>query len=543
MAARLPAIAAAAALSMGCGATAFAQQGPLSSNDWLTGKGAPPPPVSTWRPGDPLPGDAVGRRPKSPPVAQSGAVESVGVSRLDGENPDSKGVVAAREAGLPVDLWGESEPETLATLIQSAGRPVLPAMQTLLRRALLTQLDPPRGNGAPGALFLARVDSLLSQGALQDAAQLLDAAGPADAQRFRRQFDVAVLSGDESHACDIIRKTPGVAPDQAARIFCLALSGDWNAAALTFRGAVALGEITPPMDALMARYLDDSYADATDQIGPPQETPSPLVYRLHEAIGEPLATASLPLVFSAADLRSNSGWKAQIEAAERLARAGSLDPAQLRSIYSEQQPPASGGVWDRAAAIQKLTGALQSSDSAAVDAALPPAWDQMAAAGLSGALAAMAAPELSGFPNLSGRAAQIALWIAAMEGQQPANATPAPADDRDAFIAALARGDTSSTPAPAADPQGVAAMLKTVFDAPAPAVDALSGPFAELIAANRRGEALLRAIPAVDAATEGDLNRASAGLLALRALGQEDPARRAAVQIMLLGPRSGTDPG
>ena len=48
---------------------------------------------------------------------------------------------------------------------------------------------------------------------------------------------------------------------------------------------------------------------------------SPLLFRLHEAIGEPLPTGALPRAYAVADLRDLAGWKPQLEAAERLAVA------------------------------------------------------------------------------------------------------------------------------------------------------------------------------------------------------------------------------
>ena len=43
-----------------------------------------------------------------------------------------------------------------------------------------------------------------------------------------------------------------------------------------------------------------------------------------EAIGTPLPTAPLPLAFAHSDLRHTAGWKARIEAAERLVRTGAV---------------------------------------------------------------------------------------------------------------------------------------------------------------------------------------------------------------------------
>ena len=56
---------------------------------------------------------------------------------------------------------------------------------------------------------------------------------------------------------------------------------------------------------------------------------TPLLFRLHEAIGEPLPTGNLPRSYAVADLRDLAGWKPQLEAAERLAVTGALPANRL----------------------------------------------------------------------------------------------------------------------------------------------------------------------------------------------------------------------
>ena len=89
-------------------------------------------------------------------------------------------------------------------------------------------------------------------GATGAAKELLQVAGPGDTERFRRLFDIALLSRDETHACEIMDRTPGVAPSFPARIFCLALGGDWAAAALVFKTDVLWAQL----DALWHGYVE-----------------------------------------------------------------------------------------------------------------------------------------------------------------------------------------------------------------------------------------------------------------------------------------------
>ncbi|CAM3012859.1 hypothetical protein SAMN04488021_10831 [Paracoccus aminovorans] len=500
---------------------------PLSASDWLSGSVQQPDNISSWRPGDPRPPEL--KRKTKREIAPSGAVEPVGVTRLGEGNPDGKGTVSPRAAGLPPGLWGESDSEVLIRLIRQSS-PRLPALRRLERRLLAAQLRPPQAApGQDGALFLARVDKLLDMGATGAAKELLKAAGPGDPERFRRLFDIALLSGDEAQACETMDRTPGVAPSFPARIFCLALGGDWTAAALVFHGAEGLGQIDPQMAALLARYLDDGYADSSDELPPPLVA-TPLDLRLYEAIGQPLPSSALPLAFALADLDQNGGWKARLDAAERLARAGAIPASQLRAIYLEQKPAASGGVWDRAAAVQALAAALAERDPDATAAALPPAFQAMVAAGLGPALAEMAGAEV-GAMGLDGQPGRIALWLA-LQAAQPQVVADPPADAAafDLWLLHFAEGEPEAAP-PTGEGEDRAALLFPAFLGPSERD--VPEEAARLILADKRGEALLGAIADVDAGLDGDLPRAARGLRVLRVLGQQEIARQAMVELVL----------
>lgn len=508
-------------------ATPIWAQEPLAASDWLSGSTRPPMPVTGWRPSDGVPPDALALRPKAPqhsarpqprpaPTAGSAAAVPVGVVRLGGQNPDGGGAISARQAGLSPTLWsGTPESEAIAALATPSPR--LPAARALRRRLTLAQLAPPfpDGPGAnTGAFFLARVDQLLDQGALAEARALLDVAGPAEAERFRRRFDIALLAGDETEACAVMDNAPGIAPSFAARIFCLARAGDWRAAALTLTGARRLGRITGSQAELLSQFLDDGYADGADPPPPPNPL-TPLDFRLYEAIGHPLASTGLPLAFAWSDLRDNNGWKARLDAGERLARASALPPAALLALQHEQRPAASGGIWARAAAMQALSAAQDSGDPARYGPALRAALPAMAQAGLLDTLADAVAdqPPLADLDLEADRLDfQLRLWA----GTDPGRAAPDPADQA---LAALASGRQPTQAA----------------------LDAASAPTRQLAAAlsgsagprNPSGAALIAAIADADAGLQDDLPRAAQGLRALRAIGLGTDARHIAVQILL----------
>lgn len=470
---------------LACLALPLAAQEPLSASDWLSGSvRGPQREASAWRPGDERPPRA-SDTPRARPVAESGTVGPVQVTRLDGGDPDAAGISTARRAGLPPDLWQGSDAATLAEAIRRTPAR-LPAMTALLDRVLTTQLMPPQIQGPDqrGALFMARANRLLDMGALNRAQSLLIAAGQNDPESFRRLFDIALLEGDKSRACHIMNNTPGIAPSFAARIFCLAQTGDWAAAAISLYGAEALQLIPEDQVVLLTHFLDDAFVDSGVDLDLPAAV-SPLDFRIREAIGQPLPTAPLPIAFAHSDLRVNNGWKARLEAAERLARAGAIPAGDLRSIYAEQKPAASGGVWERAGAMRTLEAALAADDPAA---ALPAAFDQFRRADMADVLAAMIATDLP--EGGSGRAAEITAWLRQWQGLLVADPVQPP------------EILTSAPPATAPD--------------------------------TRKGEALLEAMADIDAALDGDLARAGRGLQMLRAFGLKSDADLAQAQISLL---------
>lgn len=339
-------------------------------------------------------------------MTSSAAPEMIVVTPLDRVAPDTVGLVAPSDVGLPGDLWSASSTDTIARQLAEMRTPHSAAMQDLLHDLLRVQAEPPRDSAGGEAFFLARVDALLALGRFDIARDLMARAGSEEPAIFRRWFDVTLLTGGETRACARMRALPEITPTYPARIFCLARSGDWPAAVVTLETARALGVTTPAETERLTRFLDDRNEGG---LLPPPSRPTPLDFYLYEAMGEPLRTPSLPLPFAHADLRQTSGWKARIEAGERLARAGAIGHDRLWAIYAERMPAASGQLWDRVEAVQRLDVAMRNGDPTAVTAALPGAWEAMAHVDLQPTLARRYAPRLVRLP-LQG---MLAIWRSA----------------------------------------------------------------------------------------------------------------------------------
>ncbi len=480
---------------------------PLSAIDWLSHSMAEP---------DEPPGQR-GRRPSVATTARPGKIDVTPLARPDA---DAAGVLPPSQTGLPRALWGPASVDDVAARLAAVPDSLLPALRDLFRTILLAEAVPPSG-AEDDRLFLARVDRLLAMGALEDADALLRRAGAETPERFRRAFDISLLMGTETLACRRMKALPEISPTYPARIFCLARNGDWHAAAVTLETAKTLGILSPVDDALLGRFLDpEIVADVSEA----RQAPTPLTFRMLEAIGEPLSTGSLPLAFAWADLRSTRGWKAQIEAAERLARHGALPATTLFGLYLRQAPSASGGVWDRAAAVHALHDALNAGDSDAVAAAVIAAWEELRPAGLHHAFAEQYGAELAQMP-LPGAAGELALRIGlASTAYRRIAATQVASERGDEFLLSLARGLPES--ALAAD--ALSTAVRDGFLAPTPP-DAYRG----LLDDGRVGEALLKAITQFSEGADGDPDGVAGAIALLRTLGLHRIARRAALDLLM----------
>lgn len=491
------------------GAGAASAEEPLSAIDWLSQSVATPAALPRVE----------------PPVAEAVGRGKITVAPLSEVNPDALGLIPAARAGLPKDLWGASRSSDLARLLRAERPDTLPAVRSLLMSILIAELKPPVDSDPQAALFLARVDKLLDMGALEPALSLLELQKKPRPEPFRRWFDVSLLLGEEDTACRVMRETPQIAPTFPARVFCLARGGDWAAAALSMRTGQTLGTIEPAMADLLARFLDpDLFEDQPDL--PVPERPSPLVFRLMEAIGQPMHTQTMPVAFAQADLRSNSGWKARVEAGERLARTGAIPANRLLGLYSEQAPAASGGVWDRVKAVQSFEAAIDARDLDAVSQALPTVWAYMMEQELETPFADLFGPRLASL-DLDGAADALAFRIGLLsQGYERAAAARTARDGNEAFLIGVARGDIGDAKPP--DQLGVA-IAAAFADGARP-----SDVLAQLLAEKRLGEAVLIAIEKVTSGASGDLRDVTDGLTLLRAVGFETVARRASLELLLL---------
>ncbi len=481
-------------------------QDPLSSIDWLSQEAVTVPSID-----------------ESPAVSDATAPE-INVTPLDRQSKDPVGLLPPDVTGLARNIWSSSREETLVDLIQLDRRESLPAIREFVKVLMLAEADPPLGAGAEGALFLARVDKLVELGAVEQAKSLIELATPDTAPVFQRWFDVSLLMGTEDAACRVMNDTPALAPNYIARVFCQARAGEWALAVLSLNTHRVLGDISPAENDILSRFLDPELFEGEPPLTAPRDV-TPLLFRLHEAFGEPLVTSGLPLAFAHADLRGNNAWRAQLDAAERLARQDAVSENVLQKFYTARTPAASGGIWDRAAAIIRLDNAVTEGDATAVSRHLPAAWDAMKQARTEVPFAKLYSAALQDM-DLTGEAREIAFRVGLLSPDYRSVADQLDDEDGfDPFLIAIAKGRPQDVPVTA--PRALA-VQSAFSNATAPV------ELQYLVANGKTGEAMLRAVILFNEGFAGDARSLTDALALFRLVGLEDIARRASLQLMIL---------
>ncbi len=489
---------------------------PLSVIDWLGTQNEVPVAL-------PAPKQA----PDEPPITQSAKTPEISVQPLTERAARLIGLVPSNVTGLPNNIWAGSQNQTIVSLLTDLPDLTLPAAQALLYTVLLAEAEPPIDATDGGqSLTLARVTTLERYGALDPAISLIELDGVTQSTaHFDQWMRMSLLTGTEDRACDVLLAAPHLTEDYGARIFCAARARAWEDAALTLGSAQALKLMAPERLALLDRFLNPDVFEAAAPLPVPR-TVDPLTFRLFESIGEPLSTVDLPRQYAVSDLRRLSGWKAQLDAAERLTRAGALPDNRLLGLYTERKAAASGGVWDRVAALQRFETALQSQSIDAVAKTLPVVWAGMQEARLEVAFASLFGPDLKEL-SIHGKAGEISRKITYLSPDYEA-AAALPQTDSDSvlkFAKQIALGDLSGDA-----PNGIIpdAIYSAFLDAP-PRTDLV-----QLVEQERLGEAVLSLLSLLHQGAGGKSRALTDALSTLRALGLEDTARRAALQILLL---------
>jgi hypothetical protein len=486
-------------------------------------------------------------RPRARPPRLRPEDAEIAVTPLDGIALDAVGLISPEEAGLPRDLWGPSSALRVRAAILAHPDMGVPAARALFKRLLLVEADPPQAAGAGAQVLVARVDRLLERGALAEAEALIERAGAETPDLFRRMFDVGLLLNRAEPACEALRRNPQLSPTLPARIFCLARDGDWNAAEITLTLGGNMGEISDEEELALARFLDPELFEHLPPAAPPEPF-TPLDFLLREAVGMPRPSGPLPPAFLHHDLADYLPMRMRITAAERLVLEDVVEPAVLFEAYRAGAPAASGGFWDRAAAVQALDAAIATGEG--IGEALLGADAALAERGLRVALARQYGRDLKELDpaGLDGEARRALVELLLLAGDARAAARAAGrragqgADPTLSLLLALGGAGTPGRlpPASAADPRLAAALeaLTGRASAPGPAATPSPDPLVERLLElgedGRTGEMLLAALALVGDGPQADPSALGAAVAVLDAAGQRKAARRIALETVLL---------
>jgi len=462
------------------GSASFAQDEPLSAIDWLSQ------PTQT-------PFQQVNPTDLEEPVATSVDVQSVTVTSLDQMAENHAGLMPLDVAGLPMGLWDTADDAAALALMADIPTQLLPAARDLFLRVLLAK--------APASVDVvnARVDALLRFGAVQPAFSILEEVPPTDAGGFSRFFDAALLTWQVSSACRLLQDNPALSTKAATKIYCTARIGDWDTAVLQYFTHDVLGDIPRPVNQLLGGFLEPGLAEELELPDVNAKAITPLEFRLRESVGSAVPTTGLSLGFVATDLQPAAGWRAQVEAAERLTAAGALPAENLLDIYTLGKAAASGGVWERVRLTTAFRNALSEGDKTAMGSVLPALWAQADGPRLRLAYAELFAEDLRfiSFDNKNVEA--IRHRMLALQSSE----------DTDRKLLALAKGTDMGRAITLAFQENVSPRPVTAT-------------------------AILQTLSLVSDAQQGDVNALQLALLGLRSLGFEVEAKRLATQYLVL---------
>ncbi|MFQ5622250.1 MAG: hypothetical protein ACE5FS_02530 [Paracoccaceae bacterium] len=477
-----------------------------------------------------------GGDPKESGTEAGGALDVIESTPLSLINRDGVGIFSPASVGFPDDLWKNSSALRIRRLILSHPYEGVPAAREVFRNLLTVHAAPPRGSSGRALFFLARVDRLLEIGALDQARELIEAAGINDPETFRRYFDVGLLTGRAEAACRTIQASPSLSPTLQARVFCLARAGDWDAAALTLSLGTQLGTIPLDQGELLTYFLDPGLFG--DEEEPPLPQPlTALDFVLREAVALPRPSEPLPLAFLQVDLSPAMPMRSRIVAGEKLVRSGAISAPRLFASYRAGLPAASGGVWERARAVQEADAAVNSGDEDRILRALSAVDDALSPFGLRNILASEYGGVLASLqPRPRSGSARRVFELLALDGRADAAERwqrGKPTSLERLSLALTTAGAIRLPPGISLSPTEQAIVSGLSADtSPGPEGDRLY----QLLMSGRPGEAILGALALLAPGVEVDPGDLETALFVLRAAGQQNAARLIALQTLLMRP-------
>lgn len=243
-----------------------------------------------------------------------------------------------RDTGLNADLWrGASAGVVRATLEDIDGRPLIPALAALARRALATGANAPDGAGTDATLAGLRVRALLTLGDAQAVQAIQSRAADVESSeaQTRAKAEAALVLGRDADACDAaqaLQQDRDAPFELKLRVYCSVVAGQPAAAQVT----LDLWRQGGGKDATFDRLASVAAGGAVSKRAPLKASlADPLNYALSRRLKLDLAPAldeAAPAIAAAVANDASTPPPLRAEAGARALRTGALSPEAVRTI-------------------------------------------------------------------------------------------------------------------------------------------------------------------------------------------------------------------
>ena len=267
-----------------------------------------------------------------------GVDKSIQVDALQTINPDTAGVLDAKDGGFGIGMWKGTSQQLLSKMIMRLPVNIKSkAMRDLMRRLLMSTAILPEGMAGDGSYIASRISLLSKMGDISSVNQLLDATPGRSKirQLVRYEAEARFLANDNARACSLAAQQISTESSpfwQKSFIFCQALAGEHDKAALGVTLLQEVGDDDEPFYSLV-----DALAGNPATIESlPDPTPMHLsIARVAKAqLPSDVVASSRPGILRTIAVSPNASVEIRLEAAERAEIAGALDVDTLRQLYT-----------------------------------------------------------------------------------------------------------------------------------------------------------------------------------------------------------------
>ena len=269
------------------------------------------------------------------------------------------GWIGSAHGALPTTMWGDAQSSDITPLLTTLDPAQLtPAETGLLSRVLFSSSRKPQGSD--DNLVSRRIALIEKVGAEDRALDLYRRFPDASWSRSAEEVEVDqdLTAGENSRACTrVANETSPTGYWLKARVACLVIAGDYEAAGLTLRASTE--ETGPWLQAVVNALEDDIAARPPGRYNTGVDTAISIAASLTPALNAMNDVA--PLSAARIARRRDAPTLLRVRAANRAAAAGVLDRETERAAMAPASPP-----------NEQSPNALRTTAQQAVDAFLDP---------------------------------------------------------------------------------------------------------------------------------------------------------------------------